>query len=142
MKNLYYSILFFLFLGLNNIVFSQVSYVENTSHNSTQIIIPNTQNQLKRVHIFTKSSEDTIVFKEDFSKLPKATIGYPLGGYNVSAVLPNSYTDYSGCQAQNIASCYYKLSTYNDTCYLVATSGNPSSSFTTSFLDLSKSNNS
>lgn len=142
MKNLYYSILFLLFLGLNNIVFSQVSYVENTSHNSTQIIIPNTQNQLKRVHIFTKSSEDTIVFKEDFSKLPKATIGYPLGGYNVSAVLPNSYTDYSGCQAQNIASCYYKLSTYNDTCYLVATSGNPSSSFTTSFLDLSKSNNS
>ncbi len=142
MKNLYYSILFLLFLGLNNIVFSQVSYVENTSHNSTQIIIPNTQNQLKRIHIFTKSSEDTIVFKEDFSKLPKAIIGYPLGGYNVSAVLPNSYTDYSGCQAQNIASCYYKLSTYNDTCYLVATSGNPSSSFTTSFLDLSKSNNS
>src|SRR5690554_3425961 len=108
MKNLYYSILFLLFLGLNNIVFSQVSYVENTSHNSTQIIIPNTQNQLKRVHIFTKSSEDTIVFKEDFSKLPKVPISAKFGGYNVPSILPNSYTTYSGCQAQNIASCYTK----------------------------------
>lgn len=143
MKNLYYSILFLLFLGLNNIVFSQVSYVENTSHNSTQIIIPNTQNQLKRIHIFTKSSEDTIVFKEDFSKLPKVPIGYSFGGYNVPSVLPNSYTEYSGCQAQNIVSCYNKVySNHNDTCYLVVTSGNPSSSFTTPFLDLSKSNNS
>lgn len=142
MKNLYYSILFILFLGLNNIVFSQVSYVENTSHNSTQIIIPNTQNQLKRVHIFTKSSEDTIVFKEDFSKLPKVPIYAKFGGYNVPSILPNSYTTYSGCQAQNIASCYRQNTSIYDTCYLVVLNNSPNSSFTTPFLDLSKSNNS
>lgn len=142
MKNLYYSILFLLFLGLNNIVFSQVSYVENTSHNSTQIIIPNTQNQLKRIHIFTKSSEDTIVFKEDFSKLPKVPISAKFGGYNVPSILPNSYTTYSGCQAQNIASCYRQNTSIYDTCYLVVLNNSPNSSFTTPFLDLSKSNNS
>lgn len=143
MKNLYYSILFLLFLGLNNIVFSQVSYVENTSHNSTQIIIPNTQNQLKRIHIFTKSSEDTIVFKEDFSKLPKVPIiSGIMGGYNVPTILPNSYTEYNGCLAQNIASCYHHYFSSNyDTCYLVSNNNSPTSSYTTPLIDLSKSNN-
>lgn len=143
MKNLYYSILFLLFLGLNNIVFSQVSYVENTSHNSTQIIIPNTQNQLKRIHIFTKSSEDTIVFKEDFSKLPWISALTKLGGYLEPTLLPASYTYYKGCMAQNIATVI-NLNPANkkDTCYLVQTANSPESSFITPELDLTKSNNS
>lgn len=135
------SLFCFLFFSIVELSAQSIS-ATNITHNSATLHFSNPTLQQKNIHIFTKSSEDTLIFKEDFSSLPAVAVNVKFGGLLIPLELPASYTIYKGCQAQNIASEYNSyFSSYNDTCYLVQENSSKPASFTTPYLDLSKCNN-
>lgn len=135
------SLFCFLFFSIVELSAQSIS-ATNITHNSATLHFSNPTLQQKNIHIFTKSSEDTLIFKEDFSSLPAVAVNVKFGGLLIPLELPASYTIYKGCQAQNIASEYNSyFSSYNDTCYLVQENSSKPASFTTPYLDLSTCNN-
>lgn len=124
------SLFCFLFFSIVELSAQSIS-TTNIPHNSATLHFSNPTLQQKNIHVFTKSSEDTLIFKEDFSGFPIVNISnvYYIGGYSIPLYLPNSYTLYPGCQGRNLASIY------GDSCYFRTSS----SEFITPSLDLSKS---
>lgn len=120
--------------------YSQLSVSEITS-SSAKVSFPNPNNDTKTIILESRTPEDTIIFKEDFSNIPLVPIGEMIAGRVVPSTLPNMYTEYPGCQAQNIASKFDRPEIpSNVRCYLSkpSTSSYPSC-FITSIIDLSMS---
>lgn len=103
--------------------------LSNITYNSATISFPNTESQLLNLHVFTNSSEDTIVFTENFAGFPITDLGNNISSALVALNLPSTYTIMEGCKARNL------YSTNGDSCYF-----NTYGQFFTPFLDLSKSN--
>ncbi|MBP1629902.1 MAG: hypothetical protein H6Q15_795 [Bacteroidetes bacterium] len=125
------SLFCFLFFSMFELSAQSIS-TTNITHNSATLHFSNPTLQQKNIHIFTKSSEDTLIFKEDFSGFPIVSTGNYFGGYAIPLYLPNSYTNHSGCQGRNLCN------PYGDSCYFRYSSSNYSE-FITPSLDLSKS---
>src|SRR5574344_1085524 len=117
---------FFIILSYN--IFSQVTSVTNITYSSA-VVNFNTTTSSTNLHVFTKSFDDTIIFKENFAKFPKLRIGLDMCQSGVALNIPYTYTLYAGCQARNL------YSPNGDTCYF-----NANGEFVTSQLDLSKAN--
>lgn len=129
MKTLLSISCFLLLSTINIISYSQNITASNITHNSAIISFPNAAGESLNLHVYTKSIDDTIVFFEDFSKLPKLYSSISLFGSQVALNIPNSYTLRNGCQARKI------YSTNKDTCYFIS-----QGEFITPFIDLSKTN--
>lgn len=120
--------------------YSQLSVSEITS-SSAKVSFPNPNNDTKTIILESRTPEDTIIFKEDFSKLPRRIPAHAFAGYFVPSALPNSYTEYPGCQAQNIASIdLYTNTTDPQMCILSRSYSNsePPSCFITPYINLSE----
>ncbi len=80
----------------------------------------------KQVQLYTESADDTIVFREDFSRLPHAQSGGLICNSMIQLRLPDSYTLYPKCTAKRI------YSPNGDTCFFQI-----DGEFSTPLLDLS-----
>ncbi|MCH3923888.1 MAG: hypothetical protein LKE30_03105 [Bacteroidales bacterium] len=117
---------FFILLSYN--IFSQVTSVTNITYSSA-VVNFNTTTSSTNLHVFTKSFDDTIIFKENFAKFPKLYSSISMCQSGVALNIPYTYTLYAGCQARNL------YSPNGDTCYF-----NANGEFVTPQLDLSKAN--
>src|SRR5574344_1368988 len=117
---------FFILLSYN--IFSQVTSVTNITYSSA-VVNFNTTTSSTNLHVFTKSFDDTIIFKENFAKFPKLYLNISMCQSGVALNIPYTYTLYPGCQARNL------YSPNGDTCYF-----NTDGEFITPQLDLSKAN--
>lgn len=126
MNKLFLFLIFF--FGFLNCIFSQSLTSTNTTHNSTLISFPNLEGENLNIHVFTKSSEDTIVLFENFSRFP-ITNSFNLYSANSAYFnLPSSYTNKLGFKGRNL------FNTNGDSCSFYSNSG-----LVTPFMDLSKS---
>lgn len=119
-------IIFVLFLSYFS--FSQNISITNITHNSALISFPNLENEALNIHIFTKSSEDTIVLYEDFSRFPITNSGNLYSAHLTYLNLPYSYTNNRGLKGRNF------FNTNGDSCSFGLHGG-----LITPFLNLSKS---
>lgn len=119
-------IIFVLFLSYFS--FSQNISTTNITHNSALISFPNLENEALNIHIFTKSSEDTIVLFENFSRFPITNSGNLYSANSAYFNLPSSYTNKLGFKGKNL------FNTNGDSCSFYSNSG-----LVTPFMDLSKS---
>ncbi len=126
MNKLFLFLIFF--FGFLNCIFSQSLTSTNTTHNSTLISFPNSEGENLNIHVFSKSSEDTIVLFENFSRFPITDIGNLYSAYLAYFNLPSSYTNNIGFQGRNF------YNTNGDSCSFGLYGG-----LITPFLNLSKS---
>ncbi len=125
-KNIYTYLLVLMLLCLHaESVFSQIALRE-LACGMAIVEFPNPNAEEKQVQLYTESVDDTIVFREDFSKLPHAQSGGLICNSMIQLRLPDSYTLYPKCTAKRI------YSPNGDTCFF-QTNGE----FSTSLLDLS-----
>lgn len=126
MNKLFLFLIFF--FGFLNCIFSQSLTSTNTTHNSTLISFPNLEGENLNIHVFTKSSEDTIVLFENFSRFPITNSGNLYSAHLTYLNLPYSYTNNIGFQGRNF------YNTNGDSCSFGLHGG-----LVTPFLNLSKS---
>ncbi len=126
MNKLFLFLIFF--FGFLNCIFSQSLTSTNTTHNSTLISFPNSEGENLNIHVFTKSSEDTIVLFENFSRFPITNSGNLYSANSAYFNLPSSYTNKPGFKGRNL------FNTNGDSCSFYENSG-----LVTPFMDLSKS---
>ncbi|MDD4829976.1 MAG: hypothetical protein PHE13_05690, partial [Bacteroidales bacterium] len=128
MKTLLSISCFLLLSTINIISYSQNITASDITHNSAIISFPNASGESLNLHVFTKSVDDTIIYAENFSRLPKVYMGNDICSSAIALNLPPSYTNISGCKGKNL---YNKN---GDSC-----SFNNGGEFITPFIDLSKS---
>lgn len=116
-----FAVLTFQYAGL----YSQTT-VEIYDCNRAVVRFDNPNEDNVEVKLFTKSTDSTIVFSEDFSRLPCVQSGAMMCNAAVMLALPNSYTAHSACRARRI------YSPGGDTCYF-----NYDGEFATPLIDLS-----
>ncbi|MDD2577467.1 MAG: hypothetical protein PHV76_08200, partial [Bacteroidales bacterium] len=126
MNKLFLFLIFF--FGFLNCIFSQSLTSTNTTHNSTLISFPNLEGENLNIHVFSKSSEDTIVLFENFSRFPITNSGNLYSAHLTYLNLPYSYTNNIGFQGRNF------YNTNGDSCSFGLHGG-----LVTPFLNLSKS---
>ena len=126
MNKLFLFLIFF--FGFLNCIFSQSLTSTNTTHNSALISFPNSEGENLNIHVFTKSSEDTIVLFENFSRFPITNSANLYSAHSAYFNLPSSYTNNTGLQGRNF------FNTNGDSCAFGLYGG-----LVTPFLDLSKS---
>jgi hypothetical protein len=121
-------IVLFLLLIFNSIGFAQTLTSSNITNNSARISFTNSESQSLNLHVFNKSVEDTIIYSETFSGLPKVYMGNDICVSAIALNLPSTYTNLPGCKGRNL------FNKYGDSC-----SFNTNGEFISPFLDLSKS---
>src|SRR5574344_2131045 len=126
MNKLFLFLIFF--FGFLNCIFSQSLTSTNTTHNSTLISFPNSEGENLNIHVFSKSSEDTIVLFENFSRFPITNSINLYSAHLTYLNLPYSYTNNRGLKGRNF------FNTNGDSCAFGKYGG-----LSTPFMDLSKS---
>lgn len=126
MNKLFLFLIFF--FGFLNCIFSQSLISTNTTHNSTLISFPNSEVENLNIHVFSKSSEDTIVLFENFSRFPITNSINLYSAHLTYLNLPYSYTNNRGLKGRNF------FNTNGDSCAFGKYGG-----LSTPFMDLSKS---
>ena len=100
MNKLFLFLIFF--FGFLNCIFSQSLISTNTTHNSTLISFPNSEGGNLNIHVFSKSSEDTIVLFENFSRFLITDVSNRYSADSAYLNLPSSYTNMSGFKGKNL----------------------------------------
>ena len=125
-RRLYILLCIFAVLTFQYSVLHSQTAVEISDCDRAVVRFDNPDEENVEVKLITKSTDTTLVFSEDFSRMPNVQSGAMMCNAAVMLALPASYTSHSGCRARRI------YSPNGDTCYF-----NYDGEFSTPLIDLS-----
>ena len=93
-------------------IFAVLTFQHSALHSQTAVEIfdcdravvrfDNPDEENVEVKLITKSTDTTLVFSEDFSRMPNVQSGAMMCNAAVMLALPASYTSHAGCRARRI----------------------------------------